>query len=378
MNIPVTKALFGEEEVAAVRQVLESGWVVQGPKVAEFEKLWSAFTGARFSRATTSCTTALHLALLAIGIQPGDEVIVPAFTWVATPNAVEYCGARPIFCDIDLATFNIDPAKIESLITPRTRAIIPVHEFGLSADMDPILAIARKHGLRVVEDGACACGSLYRGQHVGVFGDIGCFSFHPRKAITTGEGGMITSNDESYIQIIDELRSHGAQTTDLARHQSGQGFVLPEFNRLGYNYRMTDIQGAIGIEQMKRVAGILSDRRRLAARYKELLRDRTGIRLPSEPDGYTHVYQSFTMLVEESHAERNRVAKELQDLGIATRQGTHAVHALGYYRNKYGLSTHDCPAAWKADQQSMTLPLYASMSNEEQEYVVDTLCKVLG
>jgi dTDP-4-amino-4,6-dideoxygalactose transaminase len=189
---------------------------------------------------------------------------------------------------------------------------------------------------------------------------------------------MITSNDESYIQIIDELRSHGAQTTDLARHQSGQGFVLPEFNRLGYNYRMTDIQGAIGIEQMKRVAGILSDRRRLAARYKELLRDRTGIRLPLEPDGYTHVYQSFTLLVEESHAERNRVAKELQELGIATRQGTHAVHALGYYRNKYGLSTHDCPAAWKADQQSMTLPLYASMSNEEQEYVVDTLCKVLG
>ncbi len=378
MNIPVTKAIFGEEEVEAIRQTLESGWVVQGPRVAQFEKMWSEFSGAAFSRATTSCTTALHLALLALGIGPGDEVIVPAFTWVATANAVEYCGAKAVLCDIDIATFNIDPAKIEEKITPQTKAIMPVHEFGLSADMNAIMALAHKHKLKVVEDGACACGALYDGKHVGTFGDLGCFSFHPRKAITTGEGGMITTNNESYVAIIDELRSHGAQSTDLARHQSSHGFILPEFNRLGYNYRMTDIQGAIGIEQMKRVRGILADRRRLASRYKEMLAGQRGIDLPLEPNGCTHVYQSFTLLVKESNEERNRIALDLQSQGIATRQGTHAVHALGYYKRKYNLVESDCPQAWKADQQSMTLPLYATMTEEEQDYVVEALVKALG
>src|SRR5215813_5029866 len=194
MTIPITKPFFGREELLAVQKPLENGWVVQGPFVRQFEEKFSAFTGARFSVATSSCTTALHIAVTALGLKPGDEVIVPAFTWISTANVVEYMGAKPIFCDIDLRTFNIDPSQIEALTTPRTVGIIPVHLFGLCADMLPILETAKRHNLWVVEDAACAFGAWYRGQHAGTLGDIGCFSFHPRKSITTGEGGMITSN----------------------------------------------------------------------------------------------------------------------------------------------------------------------------------------
>jgi perosamine synthetase len=378
MSIPVTRPVIGDEEIAAVAECLRSGWLVQGPKVAEFEQLWQTYTGAGYARATTSCTTALHLALLAVGIKPGDEVIVPAFTWVATPNSVEFCGATPVFVDIDPTTFNIDVAAIETAITPQTVAIMPVHEFGLSADMDPLMSVARKHGLKVVEDAACACGSLYRGQHVGTFGDAGAFSFHPRKAITTGEGGMVTTDDGQMAHVVEVLRSHGAEASDLERHASSDGFALPEFNRLGYNYRMTDLQGAIGIAQMGRLAGVLQARREVAQRFSEELSGLTGLTVPVEPAGTRHVYQSYVTMIGESGKERNRVAHALQEAGIATRQGTHAVHALGYYRDKYGLSPEDMPNAWRADRQSLTLPVYAGMSDEEQTYVITQVRKVLS
>jgi perosamine synthetase len=195
MRIPITKPFFGEEERKAILEPLESGWIVQGPKVAQFENLFAEFTGVPYAIATTSCTTALHLSLIAMGIGPGDEVILPSFTFVATANAIEYTGATPVFCDIDLNTFNIDVKEVPKKVTEKTKAIIPVHLFGLSADMKPILKIAEQHGLRVIEDAACGLGSYYDGRHVGTFGDSGCFSFHPRKAITTGEGGMITAED---------------------------------------------------------------------------------------------------------------------------------------------------------------------------------------
>jgi len=377
MNIPVTKPHFGQEEIKAVAECLLNGWVVQGPKVAQFERLWSEFAGARFASTTSSCTTALHLALVTLGIGPGDEVIVPSFTWIATANTVEYCGARPIFVDINLNTFNIDPIQVESTITSRTKALLPVHEFGLSADMNIIMAIAHKHNLRVVEDAACACGTLYKGRHVGTFGDMGCFSFHPRKAISTGEGGMLTTNDEKLAQLFEVLRSHGAESSDLSRHKSNDGFILPEFNKLGFNYRMTDIQAAIGIEQMKRLDWILKQRRTRALRYAHYLNDLPGLILPYEPHGYTHVYQSYVTLIEGGRAERDRVALAMQSKGIATRQGTHAVHTLGYYRDKYNLRPEDYRNAWRADQQSLTLPLYATMTDEEQEYIIQSLRSIL-
>jgi len=271
VNVPITKVCLGEEEIKAVAERLLGGWVVQGPKVREFEEAFAKYVGARFARATTSCTTALHLALLGLGVGPGDEVIVPALTYVATANAVLYCGATPIFVDIDLRTFNIDVTAIEAKLSARSKVIVPVHEFGLAADMAPLMEIANRRGLAVLEDAACATGSRYRGRHVGTFGRAGCFSFHPRKAITTGEGGMIVTDDEAIARHAEILRSHGASVSDFARHQNPGSFELPAFDELGFNYRMTDIQAAIGVEQMKKLASILSQRQQRAARYTELL-----------------------------------------------------------------------------------------------------------
>ena len=270
-QIPITKPFFGAEEEAAIRAPLQSGWVVQGPYVREFEEKFSVFTESRFSIATSSCTTALHIAVAALGLQPGDEVIVPAFTWISTANVVEYMGAKPVFCDIDLPTFNIDVAQIEELITPRTTGIIPVHLFGLCAEMQPIQEIAQKHNLWVVEDAACGFGARYHGRHAGAFGEMGCFSFHPRKSITTGEGGMITTEREDFDQLARILRDHGASRSDLSRHTGKAGFLLSEYNHLGYNYRMTDIQGALGCAQMDRASWILKTRLQRAQHYNQLL-----------------------------------------------------------------------------------------------------------
>src|SRR5438034_1799804 len=248
--IPITKPVFDESDLASILEPLKSGWVVQGRFVKEFEDRFAAMTKSPHAVATSSCTTALHIAMAALGVKRGDEVLVPAFTWIATPNCVEYMGARPVFVDVDLETFNIDVHQIEQHITPRTRGIIPVHLFGLSADMDPIMDIARKHGLFVVEDAACGFDSWYRGIHVGTFGDIGAFSFHPRKAITTGEGGMITTQSGPLDALARTLRDHGASRSDLERHQQQYSFLLAHYRHVGFNYRMTDLQGALGVAQM--------------------------------------------------------------------------------------------------------------------------------
>lgn len=367
--IPITKPLFDAEEAAAVAEVLRSGWVSQGPKVAEFERAFAAFVGAGHAVATTSCTTAEHLALVAIGIGPGDEVIVPAFTFVATANAVRYCEARPVFVDIDLATYNIDVARIETVLTPRTKAIIPVHLFGLAADMDPILAIARRHGLRVIEDAACGFGARYRGRHTGSLGAAGCFSFHPRKAITTGEGGMVTTDDPALAERLRVLRAHAATLSDLDRHR-GRGFVLPEFNEVGFNYRMTDVQAAIGLVQLRKAEPILKARAERAARYDALLAGCQALVLPVTPPDYTHGYQSYVTRVRPG-GDRDAIAIVLEDLGIATRQGTHAVPPLGVYRDT--CRPEDFPRALEADRTTLTLPLYPQMTDAEQDRVVGAL-----
>lgn len=381
--IPITRAIFDDAEARAVAEVLKSGWVVQGPRVREFEERFSAYTGIEHAVACTSCTTGLHLALLCEGIGPGDEVIVPSFTWVATANAVAYCGATPVFADIDLTTFNITADEIERRITPRTRAVVPVHLFGLSAPMDDIRQVADSHGLAVVEDGACALGTLYHGRHVGALGGGGAFSFHPRKAITTGEGGMYTTRDAEKAVRARALRDHGAAKSDLARHQSAGAALLPTFEMVGYNYRMTDLQAAVGVVQFDKLPDILAQRIAVAKRYDERLADVPGLVTPTEPAGCRHAYQSYVCRIEcdvDSSAaieaggrQRTAVMAALEAEGIATRQGTHAVHLLGHYRREFGLLPMDFPNSFAADQLSLTLPVYAGMRNDEQDRVVERL-----
>ncbi len=386
-KIPITKPFFGPEEEAAIRVPLHTGWVVQGPFVKEFEEKFSAFTESPFSIATSSCTTALHIAVAALGLNPSDEVIVPAFTWISTANVVEYMGAKPVFCDIDLSTFNIDVAAIEGLITPRTVGIIPVHLFGLCAEMQPIEEIARKHDLWVVEDAACGFGAQYHGKHAGTFGEMGCFSFHPRKSVTTGEGGMITTQREDFDRLARTLRDHGASRSDLSRHTGKAGFLLSEYNHLGYNYRMTDIQGALGCAQMDRAAWIMETRSQLAQHYNQLL-TLEWLKTPRVPTGFVHGYQAYVCLfcpeeptldnVGRLHRQRNELMMQLETQGIATRQGTHAPVLQGYYTEKYALRPEQFPNAYLADRLGLTLPLYAQMTEAEQALVCQSLQQIVG
>jgi perosamine synthetase len=388
MKIPIIKPYFDEEEKRAVCDVLESGWLVQGPKVAEFEQAFCKYTGAKFARASNSCTACLHLALVALGIGPGDEVLIPSFTHIASANVIEYTGARPVFIDINLDTFTIDPQKVAEYLGrarkngSKVRGIIPVQLFGLCADMNAISKLAKEYRLFIVEDAACALGSRINGTHAGTFGEAGCFSFHPRKPITTGEGGMLTTNSPEIAAAVQSLRDHGAAVSDLARHEKGS-YLLPAFDMLGYNYRMMDIQGAIGVVQMKKFARILERRTEKARRYDEALKDVAWLQTPRTPEGYTHSYQSYVTLVQspkykkltldaiaELNAFRNRIMAGLEKQGIATRQGTHAVHTLNYYKKKYGLKDEAYINALAADRLSMTLPLYPQMTDEEQEYVI--------
>lgn len=382
MKIPITKPFFGPEELRAVQLPLESGWLVQGPHVKEFEAKFAKYIGIRHAAASSSCTTALHMAVAVLGLKPGDEVIVPGFTWVATANVVEYMGAKPVFCDIDLQTFNINPSRIEALITPRTVGIIPVHLFGLCAEMEPILQIARKRRLWVVEDAACGLGAWYRGRHSGTFGEMGCFSFHPRKSVTTGEGGMVTTNNETTDRAVRTLRDHGASRSDLTR-QVSQSYLLADYDVMGYNYRMTDLQGALGSVQMDRVEWVLQKRRERAGVYNRALSDFDWLIPPTVPNDCVHGYQSYVTLfcpeepkfsnVQRLHERRNALMARLEVRGIATRQGTHAPVILGYYRNKYNLRPEEFSNAYIADRLSLSLPLYAQMTDQEQEMVIEAL-----
>ena len=381
MNIPIARTSLTEAEIQSVLGPLRSGWLVQGPMVREFEEKWSSFTGAKHSIAVTSCTTALHLSLVALGIQPGDEVIIPAFTWVATANVVEHLGAHVVFCDIDLNTFNLDVEQLELKITTKTKAVLPVHLFGLAADMNLINQLAKKHGLWVVEDAACGFGSRYHGQHVGKLGDTGCFSFHPRKAITTGEGGMITTNDDHLAKRLRRLRDHGASISDLQRHLGARPYLLADHPDAGYNQRMTDIQAALGSAQMGRAAAIIAERQQLAKNYDEAFAGLQWLATPIHKAGLEHGYQSYPCLylperitpesVPRINKKRNDWMDRLQQVGISTRPATHAVHMLTFYRDKYGLKPTDFPNAYAANDCSISLPLFHGMTESEQSFVIE-------
>jgi perosamine synthetase len=372
-NIPISIPSMGVEEWEALRAPIESGWITQGPKVKEFEKMFAERHQVKHAMAVSNCTTALHLALIACGVGEGDEVIVPAFTWVSTANAVIYCNATPVFVDIDPFTFNIDLTKIAAKITPRTKAIIPVHLFGLCADIDYIKENFPQ--LKIVEDGACAAGSGLRGRPAGGLGDIGCFSFHPRKSVTTGEGGMLTTNDDKMAAHLDMLRNHGASVSEEQRHHGPKPYILAAYDIIGYNYRMTDIQGALGIVQLGKLDKFIDEREEWAAYYAEKLKNISWLRTPVTPDGYKHGWQSYVTFIDEkkSPVKRNDIMEVLQQKGIATRPGTHAVHMLGAYANKYGIKPGDFPGAFIADQQSMSIPLHNRMVKEDFDYVIAAL-----
>jgi dTDP-4-amino-4,6-dideoxygalactose transaminase len=371
--IQISQPQTGEEEWLALRDPVMSGWLTQGPKVAAFEEAFARRHKVRYGLATTSCTTALHLILVALGIGPGDEVIVPAFTWVSTANVVLHCGATPVFVDVDRSTFNMDVAQLSKKVNERTRAIIPVHLFGLCADMDPILEIA--HGIPVIEDAACASGSAYKGRAAGSIGRAAAFSFHPRKSITTGEGGMVTTNDQELAETIERMRNHGASLSEEQRHQGNRPYLLPEFNLLGYNYRMTDLQAAVGLVQLSKLDRFLGERRSWAQFYEDALSGVNWLRPPAHPEDYAHGWQAYVCTVDETKSPlpRNRVMDLLQSKGISTRPGTHAVHMLGLYRKKFGFKADDFPGARDCDRYSMAIPLHNRMEAEDYEYVVNML-----
>ncbi|HLJ80564.1 MAG TPA: DegT/DnrJ/EryC1/StrS family aminotransferase [Ktedonobacterales bacterium] len=369
--IPITKPFLGEEEAQAAAHAVRSGWIAQGPMVAELERLIAARLGVKHAVATSNCTTSLHVALICRDIGPGDEVICPSFTFIATANSVLYVGATPVFVDIDPRTYNIDPTKIEAAITPRTKAIIPVDQIGLAADLDAVHEIARRHGLHVIEDAAPALGATYKGRPVGAISPVTCFSFHPRKSITTGEGGIITTNDDDVAARARVIRSHGASISDLARHNAST-VTIEAYEELGYNYRMTDIQAAIGIEQLKKFDDILARRRQLADRYNALLPEIPGVSIPYVPDDADHTYQSYCVRLDpERTAARNDVMERMLALGVATRRGIMAIHEEPYYVSRFGRVS--LPVTEAATRDTLLLPLFASMTDAEQDRVIEAL-----
>ncbi len=372
-NIPISIPSMGNEEWEALKAPIESGWITQGPKVKEFEKMFAERHNVKHALAVSNCTTALHLALIACGVKQGDEVIVPAFTWVATANAVIFCNATPVLIDIDPITFNLDIAQIKNKITPKTKAIIPVHLFGLCADID--LIKQNFPDLKIIEDGACAAGASLKGKPAGSLGDIGCFSFHPRKSITTGEGGMLTTNDDAIAEHLDKLRNHGASISEEQRHHGPKPYILSAFDIVGYNYRMTDLQGALGTVQLKKLDQFIDERQKWADYYSENLKDISWLRTPQVPEGYKHGWQSYVLYIDEkkSPLKRNDMMEALQQKGIATRPGTHAVHMLGAYANSFNLQPHDFPYAYAADQYSMSIPLHNKMVKKDFDYIISAL-----
>src|SRR5882672_9193349 len=376
LNVPITKPALGEEEARAPFDSIKSGWVTQGPKVAEFEKAVAAYVGAKHGVATTSCTTGLHLALASIGVGRGDEVIVPSFTFIASANAVLYTGADVVFCEIDPRTFNIDPNDVEKRITKKTKAIMPIDQIGLGCDIDAINAIAKKHGIDVVEDAAPAIGEDYKGRKVGSNAHQTVFSFHPRKVITTGEGGMITTDDDAFAERARKLRAHGMSVSDLDRHKSDR-VIIEEYPELGFNYRMTDIQASIGLVQLRRLDDLLRIRREKAQRYNEELSAIRGIGVPYVPPYAEHTYQSYCLrLTKDCRLGREELMTKLLRRGIATRRGVMASHLEKTYTSRYG--TVSLPVTEEATRTTMLIPLYASMTDEEQTYVIDALREELG
>ncbi|MBU1419940.1 MAG: DegT/DnrJ/EryC1/StrS family aminotransferase [Proteobacteria bacterium] len=372
--IPISQPALGEEEWQALREPVLSGWVTQGPKVAEFERQFSKHHRVKHAIAVSSCTTGLHLALLAMGVGQGDEVIVPAFTWIATANVVLHCGATPVFVDIDRLTYNLSLAELVQKVTARTKVVVPVHLFGRCSDIAAIRALLPAD-VKILEDAACAVGASLRGIPAGSQGDAAAFSFHPRKVITTGEGGMVTTNNDELAEIMNQLRNHGATVSEEQRHIGPKPYILPDFNLPGYNYRMTDLQGAIGVVQLSKLEALIKERSKWANWYKQRLSCIEWLRCPEESIDGNDSWQAYVVYVypDKSPMTRNDIMEILLGKGIATRPGTHAVHMTNFYRRKFNIRPEQFPNAMDCDGQTIAIPLHNNMSAQDYEYVVEQL-----
>jgi dTDP-4-amino-4,6-dideoxygalactose transaminase len=375
IKIPVAKPYLSTEEAQYAYDTILTNWVTQGPRVQEFEEKFATYTGAKYAVALSNCTTALHLAMIVAGVKAGDEVICPSMSYIATANSIMYVGATPVFAEVNPETYNIDVADAESRITSKTKAILIVHQIGMPADIDAFAALCKKHNLVLIEDAACAAGSSYKGKKIGSHSDLVCFSFHPRKVITTGDGGMVTTNNEAYYNRLKLLRQHGMSVNDRVRHMSDK-VIIEDHLEIGYNYRLTDIQAAVGIRQLERLDSIVAERKKIAERYHEGLKDIPFLRLPSEPSGYETNWQSYSIYLQPNcPVKRNDLMQALLDVGIATRRGVMTSHRETAYKT---IMPHvSLPISEDASDNSIIIPLYVPMDMADVDTVIREMRRVL-
>ncbi len=368
-KIPLLRPYFDDDELAEVKKALDSGWVAQGPKTKEFEQGAAEKLGVEHCVAVSNCTAALHLALLSVGVGPGDEVLVGDYTYPATGHSALFCGAEPVFIDVDSGTYNMDPALMKEAITDKTKAIIPIHTFGQIAEMDPIMKIAKDHNLPVIEDAACAFGASYKGTMAGAIGDIGCFSLHARKGITTGEGGLVSTHSKD---LADSIRKKTVFGISSAWDREKQDEInIPIFDELGYNYKMSDITAAVGVAQLRKVEKIIARKRELAAYWNSKLEDIEGITAPYEDENKTHIYQSYITLVDEG-INRNKLIFELSQRGVQCQIGTYASHIQPVYGNKY-----ECPVSLDIFNRALALPMFYLLNESDIDFAADVVEKTL-
>lgn len=374
--IPIAKPFVNEAEAQAAYDTILSGWITQGPRVAEFEEKFAAYTGSAHAVALSNCTTALHLCMIVSGIGPGDEVICPSLSYIASSNSILYVGATPVFAEIDPSNYNLDIKDVEQRITPKTRAILLVHQIGMPADIDAFTQLAKKHNLLIIEDAACAIGSEYNGKRIGSHGDLVCFSFHPRKVISTGDGGMITTSNKEFAERLKLLRQHGMSVNAAARHQSSK-IIFEEHVAVGYNYRLTDIQAAVGIQQLAKLEQIVKDRRAIAYQYHEAFSKIDCIELPYEPAGCFSNYQSYSVLLKENcKVSRNDLMQLMMDEGVSTRRGVMTSHREPAYAHFcQGVSL---PVTERVSDNSIILPLYVPMLQEDVQKVISVFTRLVS
>ncbi|MCD6068730.1 MAG: aminotransferase DegT [Bacteroidetes bacterium] len=374
--IAIAKPYLTETDAQSAYDTIMTGWITQGPRVAEFEEKFAAYVGSKYAVALSNCTTALHLAMIVAGIKEGDEVICPSMSYIATANCIKYVGATPVFAEIIPETFNMDVKHAETLITSKTKAILIVHQIGLPADIDAFKALCNKHNLQLIEDAACAIGSSYKGNKIGSHSDLVCFSFHPRKVITTGDGGMIATNNEAFYNRLKLLRQHGMSVSDRVRHGSST-VIFEDHLEVGYNYRLTDIQAAVGIKQLEKLDWIVSERKKVAKRYNEELKSINCLRLPAEAEGYSTNWQSYCVYLKpESPVKRNELMQLLLDKGISSRRGIMTSHRETAYKNEGG--NYHLPVSENACDNSIILPLFVPMEDKDITTVINTLKEILS